>query len=264
MAIVVPAVGMAKRKARAMLGANNQKQIVGALNLFALDNDDLYPQSVATVGLGSRWNWSDPTKLTGNRARSPGSHRSVAAYLRGYIPDADTVYCPSAPRRYEYLQQSWDAGDDWDNPDTSFPSDPVGGTYCFFWSYTGFLGGHRLTFDGPRAPAAGRMQSKLLVTDYLAYDSWRTPGAYSSCEKIRGADITPETWLLSANWSRIADPNLPPPDVKLQAGYIDGRVETYSTSDAVLMEVSITADGATPYPPGAGPGVFYLPPPALH
>ncbi len=264
MAIVVPAVDRAKRKARSMLGANNQKQIAGALNLFALDNDDLYPQSVATVGFGSRWNWSDPTKLTGNRARSPGLHRSVAAYLRSYIPDADTVYCPGAPRKYEYLQQSWDAGDDWDNPDTSFPSDPVGGAYCLFWNYTGFLGGHRLTFDGPSAPAAGRIQSKLLVTDYFGYDSWRTPGAYGSCENFKGADITPETWLLSANWSRIADPNFPAPDVKLQAGYIDGHVESYSTSDAVLMEVSITADGATPYPPGVGPGTFYLPPAALH
>ena len=264
MAIVVPTLGKAKRKARAMLGMNNQKQIVAALNFFALDNDDRYPQSVATVGFGSRWNWSDPTKLTGNKARSYELCRSVGEYLNSYIPDADTVYCPSAPRKYKYLQESWDAGDDWDNPDTSFPSDPVGGTYCFFWNYTGFLGGRRVTFEGPAAPAAGRAHSKLLVADYFGYDHWRAPGAYSSCENFKGADITPETWLLSANWSRPADANLPIPQVNLKAGYIDGHVETYSTSDAVPIQVSITADGTTPYPEDVGPGIFYLPPSALH
>ncbi len=264
MAIIVPAVSTAKRKARTILTTSNQKQITGALNLFALDNDDYYPQSVATVGFGSRWNWSDPTKLAGTRSRSPGLHRSVSAYLRSYIPDASVIYCPSAPRKYKYLQQAWDAGDDWDNPRTSFPSDPVGGTYCLFWSYTGFLGGRRLTFQGPRRPAGRPRESTLLVADYFGYDHWRAPGAYSSCERFEGADITPETWLLSANWSGPADPNRPAPDVRLQAGFIDGHVESYSSSDAIPMKVSITADGTTPYPDGVGPGTFYLPPAALH
>ena len=49
--------------------------------------------------------------LTGYRARSPRMHRSMSAYLRGYIEDADTMYCPGAPKKYRYLQDSWDAGD---------------------------------------------------------------------------------------------------------------------------------------------------------
>ncbi len=264
MAIVGPALGQAKRKAREMLGMSRQKQIAAALNLFALDNDDLYPQSVATVGFGSHWNWSAPTKLAANRARSLALHRSVSAYLRTYMPDAQTVHCPSAPREYKYLRQAWDAGEKWDNPNTTFPADPVGGTFSLFWNYTGFIGGRRVTIKGPTGPAQGRKCSKLLVADYFGYDHRRSPGAYSSCEKFKGADITPETWLSSAYWSRTTDPNAPMPEIKLKAGYIDGHVETYSTSEAVPMKIAITADGTVPYPDGVGDGTFFLPPNALH
>ena len=264
MAIMLPALGTARRKARTLLGTNNQRQIAAAVNLFALDNDGQYPQSVATVGFGSNWNWSDPTKLTGNRKRSPGLHRSMSEYLRSYIPKAGIMFCPNAPRKYKYLQQAWDAGDDWDNPETPFPSDPVGGTYCFYWNYVGFLGSQRRIFIGPRGMTTGKRQSKLLMTDYLGFDHWRSPGAYGSCERFKKADITPETWLLSAYWSRNTDPNSDRPSIKLQAAYTDGHVESYSSSEVVPMKVSITSDGSVPYPDGVGPGIFYIPQNALH
>lgn len=264
MAILLPALNSVRQKARTMVSANNQRQIAGGVNLFAFDNDDQYPQSVATVGFGDSWNWTDPTKLIGNRRRSPSLHRSMSAYLRSYIPDADTMYCPNAPRKYKYLQDAWDAGDDWDNPETSFPSDPVGGTYCFYWNYVGFLGGRRGIFKGPRGPASGGRYSKLLVSDYFGYSHWRSPNAYGSCEEFNGADITPETWLLPAYWSRGGDPDSDMPDIRLQAAYTDGHVESYSTSDVVPIKVSITSDGTVPYPDEMGPGVFYLPEGSLH
>jgi hypothetical protein len=263
-AILLPALNKVRHKARTIVSTNNQKQIAGGVNLFALDHDDQYPESVATVGFGDSWNWSDPTKMTGNRRRSPTLHRSMSAYLRSYISDAGTMFCPNAPRRYKYLQDAWDAGDEWDNPETSFPSDPVGGTYCFYWNYIGFLGGHRGIFRGPQGPASSRKYSKLLVSDYFGYAHWRSPNAFGSCEKFKGADITPETWLLSAYWSRNSDPNSSLTDIKLQAGYTDGHVESYSASEVVPMKVPITSDGTVPYPDEIGPGIFYLPRNSLH
>jgi prepilin-type N-terminal cleavage/methylation domain-containing protein len=264
MAVLVPSLGRVRRQARALLSMSNQKQISSAVNFFALDNNERYPPSVATVGFDNNWNWSDPTKLTGNRHRSPGLHRAMSEYLLNYIADASTMYCPNAPQRYKYLQQAWQAGDDWDNPDTSVPTDPVGGTYCFYWNYKGYLGGRRLIFRGPQGPASGaRRYSKLLVSDYFGYDHWRSPVSYSSCEPFSGANITPETWLLSAFWSRSGTADNPP-EIKLRAGYTDGHVETYSASEVVPMKVSITADGYVPYPDDVGPGVFLLPRNALH
>jgi prepilin-type N-terminal cleavage/methylation domain-containing protein len=263
MAILVPALGKVRRQARSMKGMNNQKQIASALNLFASDNDERYPESIATVGFGSNWNWSDPTKLIGDKRRSPGLHRAMSEYLLSYIPDAGSMYCPSAPHKYKYLQQAWEAGDDWDNPDTPVSTDRMGGTYCFYWNYKGFLPERQTVFRGPQGPASGRRFSKLLVTDYFGYDHWRTPWAFGSCEPFRGAGVTPETWLLSAYWSR-TNPAESTPEFKLRAGYTDGHVETYSASDVVPMKVSISSDGRIPYPDGTGPGTFFLPRKALY
>lgn len=262
MAIALPALHSVKRKALALIGTHNQKEIATGVNVFALDNDDRYPQSVATVGFGDNWNWSDPTKLAGNRTRSPGLYRSMSAYLRSYIPEAKVMYCPNAPRRYKYLQQLWEAGDEWDNPETSFESDPAGGTYCFYWNYIGNLG-DRL-FRGPRGPAGGRGYSTVVVTDYFGYGHWRSPGAYGCCDEFDGADVTPETWLLSPYWSRQGDPAAARPEITLRAGYADGHVETYSSKEAVPMKVSITSDGTVPYPDDVGPGIFCLPAKAVH
>ena len=116
MAILMPALNAVRRQAYAVLGMRNQREVANALTLFAADYHDRYPDSVATVGFDNQWNWSDPTKMTGNRKRSPQIHRSMSAYLHEYVADAKTLYCPGAPHRYKYLQEVWDAGDDWDVP----------------------------------------------------------------------------------------------------------------------------------------------------
>jgi prepilin-type N-terminal cleavage/methylation domain-containing protein len=260
LAISVPALNGARRQAHALLGMHNQKEVAASINLFAADNDDLYPPSVATVGFGDAWNWSDVTRLIGYEKRSPQMHRSLSAYLRNYIADAGTMFCTNAPRRFQYLQEAWDAGDDWDNPDTSVPSDPLSGTYCFYWGYTGYLGEGPRLFRGPRTAAALGSQSHLLMSDYFGYGHWRTPNAFASCERLSGADIDPETQLTSAWWKLDGDPNVAMPAVKLRAAYTDGHVETYKPSDAIPMRVAMTPEGVPPFPDG-GPsaGLFFIP-----
>ncbi len=259
MGILVPAANSVRRQAYSLLGMRNQREVSTALSLFAADNRDRYPDSVATVGFDDKWNWSDPTKMIGNRKRSPQVHRSMSAYLHDYIEDGETMSCPSAPQKHKYVQEAWDAGDDWDNPDTPVPSDPFGGTYCFYWNYIGYLPESNTLFRGPSGPASMGRYSQLLVTDYFGYDHWRSPGAFGSCERLSGGEVVPETWLLSAYWSIDGDPAVRLPKVKLHAAYTDGHVQAYTPSDAVPMKVSITPDGVPPYPDGAGPGDFYIP-----
>ena len=140
LSILVPVLGKVKLQVKSIINANNQRQTVSSTLVFTADNDGWFPESVATVGFDDIWNWSDPRKLVGKHKRTPQMHRAVSEYLGGYIEDASVLYCSSAPRRYKYLQESWDAGDDWDNPDTAIPYDPVGGTFCFWWNYIGYLG----------------------------------------------------------------------------------------------------------------------------
>ncbi len=258
--ILYPAVKKAKRHANRLLTRSNQRQIVQAVTVYAVDNEGRFPDSVATIGVVWRWNWSEPTLITGPDARSPRLHRSMSAYLGAYINDVSIMACPNAPREYKYLQEAWDAQDAWDNPETGPVKDPVTGNYCFYWNYTGYLEGRSRLFKGPGTSAGARRESKLLVSDYFGYDHWRSQKAYGSCERFRSADITPPTLLASSYWSRGEDwVNLETITVKLQAGFTDGHVEDYSAANVVPMKAIINVAANTPYPDGIGPGIYYLP-----
>ncbi|MHC4109802.1 MAG: type II secretion system protein [Planctomycetota bacterium] len=264
MGILIPVLATARRQAHKVLCKVNQRHIVNAVSLYAVDNDGQYPESVATITSGSKnWNWQEPTMMTACKPRPSHTYRSMSAYLHSYIEDASIMFCPSAPIKYEYLQKAWDTGDDWDNPETFFSSDPVLGTYCFYWNYVGFLADHVAPFRGPRNSLGEPGQSKLLVSDYFGYDHHRSPNAYGSCEQFMGASFTPGTEVSSDYWSRLKSErvDLNTIDVKLDAGYTDGHVESFKASEVVPMKVSTTPDGSVPYPGGVGlgPGDFYLP-----
>jgi prepilin-type N-terminal cleavage/methylation domain-containing protein len=262
MGILLPVLGKVRYKARTLISISNQQRIVGGVNLSASDNNEQYHASVATLGVDPTWNWAEPMMLTAHQARSPRFHRSVSAYLRPYIEDAETMYCPNAPREYKYLQAAWDAGDDWDNPEMPTGDSQVYGLYCLYWNYTGYLEDRDYLFQGPKNSASGGRCSKLLVSDYLGYNHWRSPGAYSSCEKFAGASINEGTQLSSDYWSgEVADePTVP--EIKLRAGYTDGHVETYSSSETLIMRIIIDPKSGEPYDDNTG--CIFLPRNALH
>jgi len=264
MAILLPALGKARAQARAIGGMNNQREIVQAINLFAADHDDNYPESVATIGrLGSHWNWHEPMKLIGHESRSPRMHRSASAYLRAYLQEADSVYCPSAPRRYRHFDAAWAAGEDWNDPDTITPDDPLTGTYCLYWNYTGYIGGARRFFEGPRGPAGGMGRSTLTVSCYLGFNQYLSRNSYGSCQRFGKANITEGTYEWPSYWSGPEGSRPPLPEVKLYAGYTDGRVESYSSGETAIMRVIRYPDTGEPYPAWLGPGEFLVPRHAL-
>ena len=182
--IMVPVLSKVRGQARTIVRMNSQKQIAAAVTYFAMDNQGKYPDSVATVGFGNIWNWSDPRKLIGKHKRTPAGHRAISEYLGSYIEDAGIMFCPNAPQKYTWLEEAWLAGDDWDNPDTAIPKDPVGGTYCFWWNYMGYLGPGRV-FVGPRGSGGGRGESQLLVSDFFGYGQCQDTAAFGSCEISR-------------------------------------------------------------------------------
>ena len=226
-------------------------------------SDGKFPESVPTVGVeGSTagWGWQEPMKLVGYRTRSPRIHRSMSAYLRTYIEKGSVMSCPGAPRKFRYLEEAWAAGDAWDNPDTPMSTDPLSGTYSIYWNYTGYLEDRDCLFQGPQTNAGGRRQSKLLVSDYFGYDYYMRAEAYGSCEKFKGACALRETTQISSYWAgKSARPKPPKPEIKLSAGYVDGHVEGYSSSDTATMRVIRNVKTGEPYPDGIGPGEFYLP-----
>ena len=266
LAVVLPILGKVRRQGRMVLKISNQRQITMAANSFSFDNDESYPESVAFIGPDDYWNWQEPMMMTRCTNEGPSRYRSMSAYLRDYIHDASVMVCPNGPRKYEYMQQAWDAGDDWRNPDTADNEDPLTGTYCFYWNYVGYLSETGDLFEGPWSPAVGRGQSKLLVSCYLGYDHWRNPGTYGSCEEFKGGGIAAGSDVSLAYWSCSDCNGLDDFRVKLHAGYTDGHVESFTASEVVPMKVIMDISTNEPYPDGMGmgPGTIYLPRNGIH
>ena len=273
MFILVPVLGKAKEQVKLLLGMSNQKQIVTGVTLFSMDNNGNYPESIATVGFGRRkWEWEEPTMMTACRPRYSQKRRSMSAHLRSYIEKASTFYAPTAPQQYEYMQDAWEAGDNWSNPDTPPPPqlDSVYGTYCFYWNYVGFLGYGVSPFVGPKSTSDGTKRSTILISDYFGYGHWRNEytygsgktGALGSSKKIKGADVTLGTAVSSAFWSLPItgdEIDLDSIKIKLNAGYTDGHVENYSPSEVIPMRVSNLPDGSQTYIGYGSAGIFFLP-----
>ncbi len=262
MGMLLPALGSVRRQARAAVGMRRLREITTAVNTFAADNANRYPASVATVGIDDRWNWQAPSMLTGYLQRAPGLSRSVSAYLRPYIANADVMFCPNAPRPYRYRQEAWDAEDDWDHPETLTVPDSMFGTYCFYWNYVGYLGEERGLFRGPSSPARGYRESSVVVSDYLGYDHWRNRLAYGSCEPFTATEIVDATSISAAFWSTPGNGTTEERRrlrIKLHAGHVDGHVESYTPADTRAMYVIVRPETGAPYPPGTGPGTFYVP-----
>ena len=262
-AITMPVLIKTRQKARTLKTMNNLRLIVIGVSCFATDNDGRYPPSVATIGVGQNWNWQEPTILTASKVRDNQFYRSTSAYLRSYINNPSIMFCPNAPRQYEHLQNMWEAAEQWDNPETMTSHDPVIGTYCFYWNYTGLLSEQKSHFTGPTGVSR---QSRLLVSDYFGYGHWRNKNiygncnAYGSCERFRFANVTPGTVVSSDFWSLPAEKenlNLNTLRIKLHAGYTDGHVESYSPSETVPMKVIKNISTGEPY--DYGPSLFYLP-----
>lgn len=264
MAILIPALGKVRQQARRLISQGNMREIVTAANCFADDNRGLYPPSVATIGIGDNWNWQEPTYLTAYSRRIKSVHRSVSAYLHDYISDASTMVCPCAPWKYKYLQEAWDAGDSWNNPDIGAMPSPMVGTYCLYWNYTGYLSEEKGLFQGPRGPARGVREGRILVSDYVGYNHFRSPGSYGSCEQFRDAGVTEGSDVSSSFWSRPGEltcDELTSLDIKPNAGYTDGHVESFSLDDTAPMRVIRWRDTGQPYEDNfpMSPGLFYLP-----
>jgi hypothetical protein len=262
--VLLPALGQARRAAPSLIGGSRQRQIVLAVSLYGADHEGCYPESVATAAmLGRTWRWQEPRMLKACQPRAAGYRCSLAGYLRSYLPQAETLSCPSSPQPYPYLKEVWRAGEQWDNPDTSFTDDSVLGSYCLYWNYVGHLTERNRPFRGPQTDTDRPGGSRLLISDYFGFNHWRSPDAFGSCERFAGAEVTAETHEAPTYWFRTPQG---PPDrtrwhVKLQAGFVDGHVEAYHPSDTAILEVADALDGTTPALSGfgLGAGQFYIP-----
>lgn len=249
--ILVPVLGRVREKAFEVQSMNNLRLIGSNLSVYANDSQGFFPPSVATVGNWENWNWYDPRRLVGSQHRTPRHRRSMSMYLQNYV-NVESLHCPSAPDEYKYLKDMWEAGDEWDNPDTLREKDPMSGSYCYFWGYdsVALVDQRKRLFKGPRRPSGGRKYSTLLACDFFGYSGGYDPSpprTYASCERM-ALGKEGSTQLLAPYWSGVSEISEQPldaeyPDVKhlpkmrLKAVFVDGHVQNYTEQDVVALDV---------------------------
>jgi len=262
--ILVPALNQARRAARCLVGASRQRQVVLAVNLYASDHENWYPESVATAAmLGRTWRWQEPRMMKACQARADNYRCSMATYLRPYLPKATLLSCPSNPEKYFYLEDFWRAGEQWDNLDTSYTDDSVLGSFCFYWNYIGHLTEQERPFRGPQTDDGRNGGSRMLISDYFGFNHWRSPEAFGSCERMPRAEVVAATSSAPPFWCQTSQGQTDRANVqiKLRAGFVDGHTKTYRPCDTTILELADDIAGTTPAFSGLGLGAgeFYIP-----
>ena len=261
LSISVPALNKARIAARKVISQSNLRQTTLASVQYDCDNGRLMP-SVAYIEAGSPRTWLEPTTLINYEF---SGRRSVSAYLGKYIERADSMYCPCAPADYSNMQDAWDASDSWDNPETARIQDPLFGTYSYWWGYKGYLSEKNRIFAGPSRADGLRSESKLLASCTFGTTpnpaNWLDFGDYISCEKFAKSGKTPQYSVASQLWNRMNHNGTDRKalEIKLNAAYIDGHVQQFSSADTTTLKVSMNPDGGIPYFPANLRGDIYIP-----
>ena len=260
-AIFLPALTKVRSAVRKTIGKNNLKQIASSVSLYECDYNS-YPSTSAYIECGSPRTWLEPTAMINYEFTGP---RSIAHYLENYIDDAEIMYCPSAPGEFKYIQDAWEAGNSWDNPDTMRINDPLFGTYSFWWNYRGWLSEKRRIFMGPKSSFGGRDESKLVASCTFA----TTPNPYNindygdfiSCEQFKQTGKTPVNSVASPMWNRLGSSNISRRqlNIKLNAGYTDGHVGQFNGAATTDLKISMSPNGGFPYFPSNLRGSFFVP-----
>ncbi len=108
-AISVPVFRGARRQGRRLVNIRNQREIVRAVNLFACEHDNIFPDSVGVAITTSGFRWQDPRKVKTTRPLPNMAHSSVAGYLTGYVDKPDTL--THFDREHPYIIAMYDLKD---------------------------------------------------------------------------------------------------------------------------------------------------------
>jgi prepilin-type N-terminal cleavage/methylation domain-containing protein len=237
--ILVPALQKARQQARLALCGTNQHQLLMGLVQYSAENKDKLPPSPSLITRGNnKGNYHRPTELNWaeNYIGFYQDDNYAGKYLRKYLSDVKVFNCPLAPI---------DPRTPWPPPSSGMSGagtygkfyesgafTPLHSTYILLWNYQGynhdvsdFVDLSRGHFEGPRTMSG---KSKLVVQDTLFYLTtnvnmlWPTPqwSWYSSHPFEGSTNAQPYHTLYDKNETLL-------PEVWLNAGYLDGRVERF-------------------------------------
>ncbi|AQT69304.1 putative major pilin subunit [Anaerohalosphaera lusitana] len=258
LSIMMPALSMVKEKARLVVCGSNQKQLIYGVSMYGTEHDGKLPPNPNWVG-GN--NYHRPTELNwygngvGTLDPTLSNYHPVGKYLGGYLPDVGVYNCTVAPiakdtpwpprgskvesvGTYNEVYQDYDFA-------------PLHATYMLLWNYQGYnqsvsTGGAQ----GENFVAPSKMSSKnqLILQDSLFYLPqgqgnllWETPSnSWYSSHNFGGATKVDPYFVMDGPQDEIPD------EIDINAGYLDGSVQRFKSSECYWVKNWSAAAGLVP------------------
>ncbi len=191
--------------------------------------------------------------------------KNQAEYFYDYLEDPKYLHCPESPSPFPELRKAWDEGDDWEPLFSNWEINWLMGTKCFWRNYRGISDDHEEVW-GPRSLSNNPRSGKCLVSCLVNYGRGDQDRLMSSGQFIGAYNWNP-TLGVNPNqfwpdfWAKdniaLSGLDAAMDCVQIQAGYVDGHVESQKGSET--MGIWVESD---PFVPGGGPslrGKYYLP-----
>ncbi len=247
MGILLPSLQKARQQAKMVSCGSNMRQLILGLVTYAEDNESRLPPHPSTIQAPS--NYHRPFELNWNRnivgpvanIDNPSYHHA-GRYLGSYLKDVRVFNCTLSAIKDSTPWPPASSGQAAQGTYGQFYKSgsfaPLHSTYTILWSYQGYS--HRTSAHVDKSQShfegASRLDSrtKLVVQDALFYLTTNTNLLWPSPQQTwcsshpfkRGAKAHPY-WIFK-------NPGMQEqPKIRLNAGYLDGRVETFNAWDAL-------------------------------
>jgi prepilin-type N-terminal cleavage/methylation domain-containing protein len=245
LAILMPSLRMVKRQAKLVVCGSNQRQLVFGLVAYTNNNDGKLPPSPSKVP-GVKGAYHRPFELNWNRNQVGRVDRATYDYagefLASYLPDVEVFNCPLAPIAPDTPWPPFTSGRDPAGTYGEFYLSgeyaPLHATYMLLWSYQGYNHGVSSAVNAGRghfeAPQSMASSNRLVVQDSLFYLTTNTNMLWPSPQFSWYSSHPFNSAITAKPYFTLADPSeAQPPDVWLNAGYLDGHSQRFRSSDTI-------------------------------
>ena len=246
MGILLPSLQKARQQARMISCGSNMRQLVFGLVAYAENNDSKLPPHPSTITVPSDYHRPYELNWFGNQVGprddvANKAYHYAGKYLASYLPEVRVFNCTLSAIREDTLWPPAESGLAAEGTYGDFYRSggyaPLHSTYTLLWSYQGYNHQQSAHVHKGQAHFAGpnRLDSKtrLVVQDALFYLTTNTNLLWTSPQESWCSSHPSKRGVRAGPYYVYNDPTMAQqPKIRLNAGYLDGRVESFSAGDA--------------------------------
>jgi prepilin-type N-terminal cleavage/methylation domain-containing protein len=243
--ILLPSLQKARQQARMVSCGSNMRQLVFGLVAYAEENSSKLPPHPSTIAVPTNYhrpyelNWySNQVGMRDNTGDKV--YHYAGRYLASYLPEVGVFNCTLSAIREDTP---------WPPASSELPAEgtygdfyrtgryaPLHSTYMLLWSYQGYNHQKSAHVDKSQAHFEGaeRLDGKtrLVVQDALFYLTTNTNLLWPSPQQSWCSSHPFKEGVRAEPYYVFKDPSISvQPRIRLNAGYLDGRVEAFNAWD---------------------------------